>query len=1305
MLNQLFRLFRKPALSASTSERVRRVAENRLGIEIPKMATEWSYLIETASRINDEQMKILEWLTTETFEPENTSPNSFLTNYPTVVEIGPRLNFDTAFSTMATKICHSCGIPQIKRIETCSRFGLSAQLSPKQITQFAAPLHDKMTQQINRHPLKSLTSNRKPKPTETIDILTQGKDLLVKFGKTFGCAWDKYDIDWIYDLFYNFLKTNPTDLVLFQIAQTITAEHSRHAFFKGRHIIDNTEEPESLMDIIKTPWKIHPANSVIAYNDDSSSLKGHIIEILIPMFPDQPGPMIRVHRFYNPTATFETHNHPTWVEPFEGAATGTGGRERDNWAVGRGGLTIAAIFGIFVDNLCIPGYLQPWEDDNPNWIMNKTGAPALEILLRGSDGALGYGNCQGEPTILGTTRTFGMTTLDGRRSWGKPILYTGGIGHMDNQHTDKREPRVGDYVLRYGGRDFEIGIGGGATSSAIAGGVSKKLSFNSVQRGDPETAQCISRLTRALVYMGADNVIIRACDIGAGGNGNTGLEIGSPNGVKYDIWDFPVGDAGLEPWKILNNESQERMMIVIHPEDLPLVARIAERERVEVSVVGVITGDGWFTVTDSKANTILARLPYDEALVNLPRKTFNDYTIKPTLKPLILPAELTLKTAIEMVMRLISVGSKRCFTNKVDRSVTGLIAQQQCVGPNQLPLSDYAVVAQSVFPIKGKTPGIASSLGEQPIIGLISPAAGIRMGFIEALFNMVGAKLQSMDSIKFSGNWMWAGKEPGEAANIFEAAKAMRDVTIRFEIAEDGGKDSLTMVVVMTGPDGKEYRVKAPGQFIYGFYAPMDDIENRVNCMAKKAGETLIFIDFSDDKARLGGSTLGQVHKQLGDECPDVDNFDLPFNTWNAIQEMVDRKMISAVHDKGTDGGLAVCLLEMVFASNLGLSVNLKSKNPAIDSFLNQEGGIVLATDQPEQTMAYLETCGIPFQNLGQTTKRRTINLRLNGKTVVRDSMTRLRAIWQQTSDQIELLQANPNCVEQEITINTKLVTPPPLNLTFKPVISLKNAWRPHVAVLREEGTNGDAELKDILDDVGFHVYDIAMSDLLSGNITLDQVQGIFPAGGFSFRDVFDAGKGQAGVIRFNPRLREQFDQFRKRPDTFAFGPCNGCQFEALLGWLSKDNTPDIDLPRFIRNESGRFESRWVNVQILNSPSIALKGMEGSTLGIWVAHGEGRLHVRNKKLLDNIIENNLAPIRYVDNINHATMRYPFNPNGSPLGIAGLCSLDGRFLAMMPHPERAFLKWQLPWAPDEYQYLQTAPWRMMFDNLYHWASQW
>ena len=1304
MSSSLLRLFRQPALPSQTTELVRRAAENRLQMPIEQMKTEWSYLIETATPLNDEQLGALKWLITETFEPANTREDTFLAQYATIADVGPRLNFETAYSTIARKICHACGIPQINRLEICTRFGLSAELSPRQLTKFAAPLHDKMTQQLYRSPLNSLTSNRKPKPAEVIDIIGQGKSLLEKFNAVYGCTWDAYDIDWVYDLFKNVLKVNPTDVVLFQIAQTITAEHSRHGYFKGRHIIDGQEEPESLMQIVKAAWKAKPGNSRIAFDDDSSSIKGHMVEILIPMFADRPGPMIRVRRFYNPTSTFETHNHPTFVEPFEGAATGTGGRQRDNWAVGRGGLTIAGIFGIFTDNLCIPEDMQPWEDDAHLWKMNKTGAPALQIMLRGSDGALSYGNCQGEPTIAGVTRTFGMTTPDGRRGWGKPILYTGGLGHMDDDHVGKHEPKPGDYVLLYGGRNFRIGLGGGATSSAIAGGVKRKLANDSVQRGDPERAQCISRFTYAMVSLGKANVIITKRDIGAGGNGNTGLEIGSPYGVEYDIINFPLGDTSLSPREILSNESQERMMVVIAPEDWPLAQRIAERERVECVIAGIISGDGWFTLVDSRDNTTLARLPYDEALENLPRKTFCDTTIRPTLHPLVLPDDLTLSIALKRIMRLLSVGSKRCFTNKVDRSVTGRVAQQQCVGPNQLALSDYGAVAHSVFKINGKTPGEAVALGEQPIVSLLSPAAGIRMAFLEALFNIVGAKLQGLDRIRFSGNWMAPGKEPGEAANIFQAAKAMRDITIHYEVAEDGGKDSLSMVVVMKGPDGKEYRVKAPMQFIYALYAAMDDVENKITCEAKNAGDTLIFIDMSGGKNRLGGSALGQVYKQLGDECPDIEDFDLPIAVWNEIQLMVDQKLINAVHDRGTDGGLGLCLMEMVFPSNLGLSVDLKGTDSEIACYLSQEAGVVIATSDPTIVIERLRAQGIPHQIMGKTTKRRTITMRHNSKLVLRESLLEMRSIWQKTSDVLELRQANPKCIEQEIRTNTSLVTPPPCKLTFTPTVSLKTSWRPRVAVLREEGTNGDHELKAILDDVGFKPYDVAMSDLLAGTITLDEFQGVCPAGGFSFKDVFDAGKGQAGVIRFNPRLRDQAYKFRHRPDTFGFGPCNGCQFTSLLGWLSEGDTPDVDLPRFIRNESGRFESRWVYTTILESNAIALQGMAGSTIGIWVAHGEGRFHVRNRELLDNVLTQNLAPIRYVDQHNQPTMRYPFNPNGSPHGIAGICSTDGRFLAMMPHPERAFLKWQLPWVPDEYKHLSVAPWRMMFENLYRWACQ-
>ena len=1225
---------------------------------------------------------------------------SFLIGYPTVIELGPRPNFETAWSTTAVSICRACGLGKVIRLERSRRYGFTATLTEDEREEFMASRHDRMTEMRYVTQPDSFSAGRSVEPVHSITVIEQGKDALRDFNKRYGLGWDDQDIDMYYDLFTNILKRNPTDVELFQIGQA-NSEHSRHGYFRGKLVLNGQPLPATLMEIVKNPWGKNPGNSLIAFCDDSSAIRGARMNMLTPSTPGSPSSFALTERLLHPTLTAETHNFPSGVAPYPGAATGTGGRIRDNQAVGRGGRVVTAGAAYCVDNLHIPGYDLPWESDG--WSHPANLASPLDILIQASNGASDYGNCFGEPVIYGFVRSCGIVLPDERRGWYKPIMYSAGTGLIDDSHTKKGMPEKGMLIVQIGGPAYRIGMGGGGASSKIQGDNTADLDFNAVQRGAPQMEQRMNRTVRACVEMGDSNPIITIHDLGAGGDCNALPELVEPVGAVINLRTLPVGDQTLCTLEIWGNESQERDAFLVWPDRIDEIMAICKREDVPCAIVGQVTGDGYLILHDDNDGTQPVSLPLERILGQLPQKTFAIERWNPKRAPLQLPDNLTVQEALERILRLVAVGSKRFLTIKVDRSVTGLVAQQQCVGPNHVTLCDYAVEAHSYFGLTGT----AKSLGEQPMVGLISPAAMSRMAVTEMLLNLIGARITKLEDIKLSANWMLAAKEPGEGAWLYDAACALRDMLIELRSAIDGGKDSLSMAAKTIGPDGHQHTVKAPGELVLAAYAMMEDITRKVTPDLKKAGHELLFIDLAGGQHRLGGSALAQVYGQIGDECPDMNDAPLLVRAFNTVQELVTKGLIASVHDR-SDGGLMITLLEMAFAGNLGISIVMQTEADLHAFLFNQEAGLVIECNDGKQVREVLDKYGIPYEHAGWVTDDQTVSVYVNGDLALNELMTSLRAVWEETSGQIDRLQADPDCVTAEAVNIRNLVTPPPYRLMFAPaptpyeVMDARN--KPRVAIIRERGSNGDREMAAAFLMAGFEPWDVTMTDLLSGRVILDDFRGVAFVGGFSFADVMDAAKGWAGVIRFNTRLADMFERFRNRPDTFSLGVCNGCQLMALLGWVPGTFTDPASQPRFIRNRSGRFESRFPTVRIEKSPAIMLQGMAGTTMGIWVAHGEGQLHVPHPRDLDQIIANDLAPIRFIDPNGNPTDTYPFNPNGSRLGVTSLCSPDGRHLAMMPHPERLFLNWQWPWMPETWQDLPASPWLRLFQNAHHWCMQ-
>lgn len=1278
-----------------------------LPVGVKKM--EWCFNVKNiGSPFNDDEIAILMLILTEGFVREKISTTSWC-GEENVVELGPRMNFATAWSSNMVSICKSCGLHNVTRVERSRRYVL---LPDTDRAAFVRTHHDRMTEMEYLEPLTTFDSGLVPEKVYTVPLMEKGPDALLDIP---GISMDAFDRQLYYDYFVLVCGRNPTIVELMDL-NNANSEHSRHGFFKGKMVIDGVEMPETLMQIVQSTLAVYARGSLLAFCDNSSVIEGCEVQTIMPENPGRSSIFRLCQPTYHPLLTAETHNFPTGVAPFPGAETGTGGRIRDVQATGRSGLVIAGTAGYCFGNLQIPGYELPWEDRT--FAYPGTLATAREICIGASNGASDYGNKFGEPVIQGFARSFGLYVSGVRWEFVKPIMFTGGIGQIEQSHVKKREAIKGMKIVQIGGPAYRIGFCGGAASSMLQGENNTELDFNAVQRGDAEMAQKANRVIRACSEMWLRNPIVSIHDQGAGGPANVLKELVEKAGGHVELRKINCGDPTLSTLEIWVCEYQERNGLLICEDDLEKFMRICVREKVPCEVLGEVTGDGKFVVHDAEMDmqggthddVVPVDLDLAALLGNMPQKTFADQRVARVNAPVILPAQLTMEEALWRVLRLISVGSKRFLVNKVDRAVTGLIARQQCCGPLQLPVSDVAVVAQSHFGLTG----IATAIGEQPIKMLVDPAKGARMAVTESLTNLVWARINDLEQVKCSANWMWAPKLPGEGAALYDAACAMRDFMIKIGVAVDGGKDSLSMATRI----GEEI-VKSPRELVISAYATMSDITKVVTPDLKDPGNSrIIFIDLSGGKKRLGGSALAQVYGQIGDDSPDMSDPDLLKRAFLAVQKLIDQDLILAGHDV-SDGGLIVTLLEMAFAGNCGFRAS-EATHSAMDWFAEEAGLVIeckFGTEDDQGTMhdpvrKILDEFDVPCEEIGLTLLKKTVLVEDCAKrALLHMDMQELRGWWEETSYQLERLQTNPLCADQEKR-NIYDRKGPKYQVPFEPqltpmhVMTAKN--KPRVAILREEGSNGDREMTSAFYSAGFEVQDVTMTDLLYGLVSLDTFRGLVAVGGFSYADVPESAKGWAATIRCNERLNRMFTAFYERPDTFTLGVCNGCQLFALLGWVPWRGLSDERQPRFVCNVSGRFESRWSTVRIQKSPAMMLQGMEGMTFGAWVDHGEGRVHFPDSTIMDQILLDDLAPIVFVDDegssdgeVSHS---YPFNPNGSPYGITGLCSPDGRHLAMMPHPERTFLTWQAPWMPYHMKSAFTvSPWLKMFQNARAWCE--
>ncbi|XP_043521833.1 phosphoribosylformylglycinamidine synthase isoform X2 [Frieseomelitta varia] len=1291
---------------------------------ISGLKTELCYYIEVKEPLSAEELKVLKWILTPPLEPQSlknfSAFNEKLSNC-LVIEIGPRLNFSTAFCSNAVSICRSVHLNKVTRIEAVIRYCITHNGSiDKDIEDtITNVLHDKMTECRYMKPIETFDHGFRPENWFEVNILEEGRTALEEVNSKLGLAFDSWDLDFYTDLFLNKLKRNPTSVECFDLAQS-NSEHSRHWFFKGRMIIDGEEMKQSLIDMIVETQNYSNPNNTIKFSDNSSAIKGFHTKVLRPMKTHACSSFHLQDVDHDLIFTAETHNFPTGVAPFSGATTGTGGRLRDIQGIGRGGYYIAGTAGYSVGNLHIPDYDLPWEEKgllNPNNM-----ASPLEIIIEASNGASDYGNKFGEPVISGFARSFGMTDQVGtRREWIKPIMFSGGLGTMDADMSQKVLPQKGMEVIKIGGPVYRIGVGGGSASSIEVQGDNKsELDFGAVQRGDPEMEQKLNRVVRACIEMGQQNPILSIHDQGAGGNGNVLKELVEPTGAVIFTKKFELGDPSISTLELWGAEYQENDAILCKSEDTNLLKEIAAREKCPISFVGTITGNGKIILSeedDCDSSKYLnenykfkkrhpVNLDLELVLGKMPQKTFNLQRQVTQLPAIKLPTNLTVQAVLERVLRLPSVASKRYLTNKVDRCVTGLIAQQQCVGPLHTPLADVAVTAISHF----STVGIATSIGEQPIKGLVNPAAGARMTVAEALSNLVFACISDIQDVKCSGNWMWAAKLPGEGAALYDACFAMCSIMNELGIAIDGGKDSLSMAARI----GKNI-VKAPGTLVVSCYAPCPDIRQVItpDLKAPITGKSgyILFIDLSNRKSRVSGTALAQVYNSLGNDVPDVECPNMLKNAFKAIQHLIAEGQVLAGHDI-SDGGLITCLLEMCFAGISGINVNISHKTGSpIEILFTEEVGWILEIDQMNynHVLNVFNQFNVPVYLIGRSEGfglSSKIKIHVQEKVVLDSTVLPLMNLWEETSYQLERRQTNFECAVEEFS-GLKDRTAPSYKLTFNPDVRPTEIYKNlfsniAVAVIREEGINGDREMVASLIDAGFEVWDVTMQDLLQNKVTFDRFRGIIFPGGFSYADVLGSAKGWAASLLFHSSLQKQIKTFISRKDTFSLGVCNGCQLMSLLGLIGDKNNNTKELDVFLNhNVSERFECRWSTVKIDKSSSIMLNGMENSVLGVWIAHGEGRFTFRNNNVLQKLKENHCLAIKYTDDHGNPTECYPLNPNGSTEGIAGICSVDGRHLAMMPHPERCTRMWQWPWTPNDWKYT-ISPWQRIFDNAYTWC---
>jgi phosphoribosylformylglycinamidine synthase len=1192
----------------------------------------------------------------------------------------PRFGTISPWSSKATDIIHNCGLKHVTRVERGIAYYIKGA-KPGDIA-VADILHDRMTETVLNNNLEAhgLFETAQPGKLSTIDIIGTGKTALTAANRELGLALADDEIDYLYES-YQGLGRNPTDVELMMFAQ-VNSEHCRHKIFNADWTIDGKSQPKSLFKMIKNTYERGGEDVLSAYSDNAAVLRGPEAG---RFFADANGSYSYHAEPVHSVIKAETHNHPTAIAPVPGAATGIGGEIRDEAATGRGAKSKMGLAGYSVSNLEIPNAKQPWEQ-----VYGKPGriASALDIMLEAPIGGASFANEFGRPNLAGYFRTYQQDV--GGDVWGyhKPIMIAGGLGNIRDQHVQKRRLPVGSFIIQLGGPAMLIGLGGGAASSLQAGASHEKLDFASVQRGNGEMERRTNEVIDSCWALGDKNPIITIHDVGAGGLSNALPELvhDSSRGAVFELRDIPSAEPGLSPLEIWCNEAQERYVLGITPEDLERFKKICERERCPFSVVGQVTENEQLVVSDKLFKNKPIDLPM-EVLFGKPPKMTRQIKRQKTTKPELDLTDVKLDDAIERVLKLPAVGSKKFLITIGDRTVGGLVVRDQMVGSWQVPVSDVAVTAAAFDSQAGE----AMAMGERTPLALINPAAAARMAIGEAITNLAGADVAKLSDIKLSANWMAAAGHQNEDEKLFDSVRAVgEDFCPALGLTIPVGKDSLSMRTKWQD-DGQDKSVTSPVSVIMTGFSPVKNVGKTLTPELDLTGETaLILVNLGGDEPRLGGSALAQVYNQLGDTTPDADATRLK-EFFTKLGDIKKSGKILAYHDR-SDGGLLATTLEMAFASRCGLELDISGLcGHPLEKLFNEELGVVLQVRKSD-VLGIIKVFGDNATRIGRPTKKQEIVIS-DGFELYRNSRAQLETWWSDTSYQLQKLRDNPASADQEFAA-IKDDKDPGLSakVTFKPAAKTYKT-KPKVAIFREQGVNGHVEMAAAFDQAGFTSVDVHLSDIISGRTNLDDFSGLALGGGFSYGDVLGAGEGWAKSILYSDRLRAIFKTFFARPDTFTLGACNGCQALAAL----KDLIPGAgSWPTFLKNTSEQFEARVVTVQINESPSILLKGMAGSRLPVPVAHGEGRVQFTEKP------DMSLVAAQYVDNYGKVTEQYPANPNGSPKGITALTTPDGRATILMPHPERAFQSRQLSWHPADWP--EDSPWMRIFQNARAWAEK-
>ncbi|WP_417704144.1 phosphoribosylformylglycinamidine synthase [Pseudomonas sp.] len=1221
----------------------------------------------------------------------------------------PRFGTISPWSSKASDIARNCGLAKIQRLERGIAYYISGELSEADSAAVAALLHDRMTQLVLNalEDAAALFSHAQPKPLTAVDVLGGGRAALEQANQDLGLALAEDEIDYLVKSF-NDLRRNPHDIELMMFAQA-NSEHCRHKIFNASWDIDGESQDKSLFGMIKNTYQMHNEGVLSAYKDNASVIKGHTAGRFFPNPETRQYGAVQepVHILMK----VETHNHPTAIAPFPGASTGSGGEIRDEGATGRGAKPKAGLTGFSVSNLNIPDFLQPWEKPygKPERIVS-----ALDIMIEGPLGGAAFNNEFGRPALNGYFRTFEQAVSSPRgeevRGYHKPIMLAGGLGNIRENHVQKGEISVGAKLIVLGGPAMLIGLGGGAASSMATGASSADLDFASVQRENPEMERRCQEVIDRCWQLDEANPIKFIHDVGAGGISNALPELinDGGRGGRFELRNVPNDEPGMAPHEIWCNESQERYVMSVDAADFERFKAICERERCPFAVVGEATAEPHLTVTDSHFSNTPVDMPL-EVLLGKPPRMHRSVSREAEQGDDFSAASVDIEEALGRVLHHPAVASKSFLITIGDRTITGLVARDQMVGPWQVPVADCAVTATSFDVYTGE----AMAMGERTPLALLDAPASGRMAVGETVTNLAAARIEKMSDIKLSANWMAAAGHPGEDARLYDTVKAVgMELCPALGITIPVGKDSMSMKTRWQD-EGVDKSVTSPLSLVITGFAPVQDIRQTLTPQLRMdKGETdLILIDLGRGQNRMGASILAQVYSQIGQQVPDLDDAEDLKAFFAVIQGLNADGHLLAYHDR-SDGGLLTTVLEMAFAGHCGLSLNLdaladdSSELPAV--LFNEELGAVIQVrqDATPEVLAQFSAAGLDdcVAVIGQPVNNGEVSISFNGEPVFAGERRLLQRQWAETSYRIQRLRDNAQGADQEFDLLLEEDNPGlsiKLGFDVNQDIAapyIKKGVRPQVAILREQGVNGQVEMAAAFDRAGFSAIDVHMSDILAGRVSLEEFKGLVACGGFSYGDVLGAGEGWAKSVLFNARARDAFQGFFERRDSFTLGVCNGCQMMSNLHEL----IPGTEFwPHFVRNRSEQFEARVAMVQIQESASIFLQGMAGSRMPIAIAHGEGHAEFESEEALLEADLSGTIALRYVDNHGKVTESYPANPNGSPRGITGLTSRDGRVTIMMPHPERVFRAVQNSWRPDEWQ--EDGGWMRMFRNARVWVD--